>query len=400
MWTARRTRSIRVPAPPREDDDRGREKQGLDSTASYERAGAVLTVDLAAIAANWRALRERLGGAECAAVVKADAYGLGAARVAPAFAAAGCRVFFVAYVAEALALRATLGDAPEILILNGIPSGAEADCAAGGLVPVINSLGQLAAWRECAGRRGEKLPAALQIDTGMSRLGLSEPDVRRIAGDPALLAGIVPRLVMSHLACADEPAHPANAAQRTAFERMRRILPPMPASLANSPGIFLGPAYHFDMARPGAALYGINPTPGAPNPMRPVVTLSAKIVQIHDVPAGAGVGYGHDFVARRPTRLATIAIGYADGWHRRSEAAAFWRGTRLPPAGRVSMDSMTLDVSALPAGSLEPGDMVDLICDGQPVDAVARAAGTIGYEVLTSLGRRFHRRYVDEAEPA
>jgi alanine racemase len=368
----------------------------LDTTASYERAGAVLTVDLAAIATNYCALRARLGGAECAAVVKADAYGLGAAEVAPVLAAAGCRNFFVAHVEEGLALRAALGERAEILVLNGLPPGAEADCAAAGLVPVINSLEQLSAWRATA--RGEKLPAALQIDTGMSRLGLCEPDIARIADDPTLLAGIAPRLVMSHLACADEPAHPANERQRATFERLRGLLPPMRASLANSPGIFLGPAYHFDMARPGAALYGVNPTPGAPNPMRPVVTLSAKIIQLHDVPAGTGVGYGHDFLAERPTRLATIALGYADGWHRRSGAAAFWKGTRLQLAGRVSMDSMTLDVSALPAGSLVPGDLVDLICAEQPVDDVAMAAGTIGYEVLTSLGHRFHRRYVGATE--
>jgi alanine racemase len=368
-------------------------KQEPDPSAVL--AGAVLTIDLAAIRANYRLLRERLGGAGCAAVVKADAYGLGAAKVAPALLREGCDRFFVAQVGEGIALRAVLPGPVDILVLNGLPPGAEADCAAAGLTPVLNSLEQLAAWRAHARRRGQTLAAALQVDSGMSRLGMQPSEVATLAADPDTLKGLSIRLVMSHLACADEPAHPANAMQRVRFEALRAQLPAAPASLANSSGIFLGAPFAFDLARPGAALYGINPTPAQENPMRPVVGLSARIVQLRDVPAGEGVGYGHTFITKRPMRLATISIGYADGWHRRAASCAYFGKARLPFVGRVSMDSIIVDASSVAAGPLSPGDSVELIGEHQTVDDVAGHAGTIGYEVLTGLGARFHRIYRD-----
>ncbi len=231
-------------------------------------ADAVLTIDLGAIRANYRRLKAELDGVACAGVVKADGYGIGAALVASALAKEGCDTFFVAQLGEGLALRRALGDAGTIHILNGIPPDAEADAAAANLVPVINSGTQLAAWRQAARRCGRRLRAAVQVDSGMSRLGLAPGEVETIAGDPSSFDGIEVTLVMSHLACADEPGHPANERQRLAFERLRHLLPPAPASLANSSGIFLGRPYHYDLARPGAALYGINPTPGkaSPNP--------------------------------------------------------------------------------------------------------------------------------------
>jgi len=358
-------------------------------------AGSILTIDFGALRENHRLLRSLLGAAACAGVVKADAYGLGARKVAAALAADGCRTFFTAHVSEALDLRQALDERHAIYVLNGLPPGSEPDCAEAGVWPVVNCLEQLQAWAALARRRETVLPAALQVDSGMSRLGMAPSEVERLATTPALLQGVETRLVMSHLACADEPDNPANALQRESFDRLRALLPQAPASLANSSGIFLGQPFHYDLARPGAALYGINPTPAKPNPMRPVVRLQSKVVQTREIGDGVGIGYGYASRARATMRLATISLGYADGWHRRASAAAFWNGVRLPFAGRVSMDSIILDISALPPGTLAPGDLVDLMGPEQTVDQVAEQAGTIGYEILTGLGKRFHRRYVD-----
>jgi alanine racemase len=230
----------------------------------------------------------------------------------------------------------------------------------------------------------------------MARLGLPADEVARLAMDRRLLDGVDVALDMSHRACADEPDHPANAAQRARFEAARALLPDAPASFANSSGLFLGPAFLFDLARPGAALYGVNPTPGRPNPMRSVVRLQGRVIQTRPVQAGEAVGYGWSWRAPAATRIATVSVGYADGWLRSlsNRGAAFFGDAALPFAGRVSMDSVTLDAGALPDGALAPGTLVDLLGPAQDVDAVAAAAGTIGYEILTSLGARYARRYV------
>jgi alanine racemase len=358
-------------------------------------AGAILTIDLGAVRENYRRLKARLGGVRCAGVVKADGYGLGAAQVAAALAAEGCDIFFVAHLAEGVLLRRALGSRPVIHVLNGIPPGTEREAVEAGLAAVINSTGQLAAWREAAQQVGRKLMAAIQVDSGMSRLGMAAAAVEAVAADPQVFDGIDVTLVMSHLAGADEPDHPANEQQRLEFERLRAMLPKAPASLANSSGIFLGQRYNYDLARPGAALYGINPTPAETNPMLPVVRLEAKVIQTRMLGADAGVGYGHTFRTKDPLAAATISLGYADGWPRQASAAAFFDGTRLPFLGRVSMDSIILDISALPPGRLKAGDLVELIGPSQTVDQVAALAGTIGYEILTRLRHRFHRRYVD-----
>jgi alanine racemase len=242
-------------------------------------AGATLTVDLGAIRANYRLLRSRLGATACAAVVKADAYGLGAAAVAPALAAEGCRTFFVAHLDEALALRPLLPEA-EIFVLNGLAAGAELECAPHQVTPVLNSLAQVDAWAALGRRLGRAVPAALQVDSGMSRLGVGEAELDKLGASPELLDGIELRLVMSHLACAERQDHPMNREQLRHFGAARARLPKAPASLANSSGIFLGPDFHFDLARPGAALYGLAPVAGAANPMRPVVRLKGRIVQV------------------------------------------------------------------------------------------------------------------------
>jgi alanine racemase len=370
---------------------------GLNSELR-EMQGARLEIDLAAICSNYRLLRERLNGVACGAVVKADAYGLGALPIVTALAQQGCRHFFVAYLDEGLALRPQLPQGTDIIILNGLPRGAERDCAASGLVPVLNSLDQIEAWAGCARELDRRLPAVVQLDSGMARLGLTAREVEELA-DSRLCDTIDLKLIMTHLACADEPHNPANRAQLATFQALLKYLPAAPVSLANSSGIFLGADFHGDLARPGAALYGINPTPGAANPMRPVVRLSARVIQTRRISAGDAVGYGWSFKAGRAMRLATLSIGYADGCHRvvGNVGRVYAGEIALPVVGRVSMDSMTVDISALSEAALAAGDLVDLVGPCQSIDDFAVAAGTIGYEVLTGLGPRLQRVYVGHA---
>ncbi|QDZ00224.1 alanine racemase [Nitratireductor mangrovi] len=368
-------------------------------TAHTLRAGAILTVDLDAVVSNWRLLSKMTKPAECAAVVKADAYGLGAAEVGAALLAAGCKTFFVAHLGEGLDLRRAIGFNSRIFVLNGTPPGTEGEFLKSVLMPVVNTVGELAAWRTLATEAGRSMPVALQLDTGMSRLGLSPGDVAVLAGEPALLAGLSVELIMSHLACADEAVNPANHRQRRELAKLRAVLPKKAqTSLANSSGIFIEQGFHFDLVRPGAALYGINPAPGQANPMRQVAALSARVLQLRDVPAGSYVGYGHAFCSKRRSRLATVSLGYADGWPRAASMSAFFNGEVLPFAGRVSMDVIVVDATGC-ANPPREGDLVDLICQQQSVDDIARAAGTIGYEILTRLGRRFHREYRHSATP-
>jgi alanine racemase len=357
--------------------------------------GTVLTIDLDAVVANYRLLSEKAPGAECAAVVKADGYGLGAAEVVRALAGAGCKTFFVAHLGEALAIRHVAPHAT-IAVLNGAAPGAEAEFAEHGLLPVLNNLEAAAAWTAQGSEDGTRLPAILHVDTGMSRLGLSDGELDRLADDPALLGGVAIRWLMSHLAVSEEPDHPLNAEQRARFEAARARLPALPASLVNSSGIFLGPDYHYDLVRPGAAIYGVNPTPGAANPMRHVVRLEAPILQLRSIDSPRTVGYGAAHAVTRTTKIATIPVGYADGYLRSlsNRGRAFLGGTQVPVVGRVSMDLVTLDVSAVPEVEAYPGAVVEVISERHPVDAVAADAGTIGYEILTSLGARYARRYI------
>jgi alanine racemase len=368
----------------------------FNPTTAAARAGAILTIHLAAIAENYRLLQEQAQPVVCAAVVKADAYGLGAEEVAPVLAQAGCRQFFVAHLDEGVDLRRVLGPGATIAVLHGPLAGTEADFVAHNLVPVLNSLDQVRCWATAAMVAGTRLPAILQVDTGMTRFGLSEADVRTLIDDRQRLGALDVRLLMSHLACADEPGHPANGMQLSLLMQIGRTLGCHRMSLAASSGIFLGSDYHFDLVRPGAALYGIAPQAGRSNPMHPVVRLQGKVMQIRDVPAGTPVGYGHTAITKLASRLATVAVGYADGFLRSlsGRGGGWFNGNHLPTIGRVSMDSVILDATALPEGSLLPGDMVDLIGPDQDLDALARDAGTIGYELLTSLGSRYHRQYI------
>lgn len=356
-------------------------------------AGGVLTIDLAALRHNYSAIARHIAPTRAAAVVKADAYGLGVSRVAPAFYDAGCRDFFVAHLGEAIALKPFLQPDATLYVLNGLQPGTEAACARDGILPVLNSLEQIENWGALAARQGRKLPALLQLDTGMSRLGLSASEFERLLENFALLDNIDIKFVISHLASGDEPENAANARQLANMTALLVRLPKLPVAFANSGGSFLDKSYHFDLARPGVALYGVGPE----NEVVPVLTLSARVIQVRDIDKGAAVGYGGNYVAEGPMRVATIAVGYADGWFRSlsNKGSAFFGDTRLPIIGRVSMDSITLDVSALPEGTLKLGSLVELIGPHQRLEDVARDCDTIPYEILTALGNRYARVYVE-----
>ncbi|HEX2653853.1 MAG TPA: alanine racemase [Xanthobacteraceae bacterium] len=367
------------------------------SGASTADAGGILSIDLAAIVANWRDLKSRIEGAECAAVIKADAYGCGIEPVTAALSDAGCRTFFVAHLDEARRVRANAPHA-RIYVLNGLPPGSSHAYADADLRPVLGSLAEIEEWQSFRGTRGWQGGAALHVDTGMNRLGLRLDEAARLKQSTVSAAGF--DLLMSHFACSDEPGHALNARQMAKFREARSLFPNLPGSLANSSGIFLDPDAHHDLVRPGIALFGGNPTPGHSNPMQPVVTLEGRIIQVRNVEAGETVGYGGAWTARRPTRLAIVSIGYADGLIRAASATdikpgaeAIVSGRYCPLAGRVSMDLLAIDVTDLPSGSVHRGDHATFLSKDITIDDLAVHAGTIGYEILTSLGRRYHRIY-------
>jgi alanine racemase len=358
----------------------------------------VLTIDLDAIVANWRKLEKTGVPAECAGVVKANAYGCGIDAVTRALAAAGCKTFFVATLDEARAAR-TATKSAAIYVLDGFFQNCGDAFAQINCQPVIGDLNELAEWDVYCRRTGWAGGAAIHIDTGLNRLGLPIVDAQSLvpriaAGDHGIT------LVMSHLACAETLHHPLNARQVAAFRETASLFSGVPASLANSSGIFLGSHFVFEIVRPGAAVYGVNPTPEADNPMQAVVDLKARIVQIRNIERGDSVGYGAVWNARRPTRLAIVAAGYADGYFRAGGSNDGTRGAevvvagkRCPVAGRISMDLLAVDITDLPDKTVRRGHMVTLIGEGVTVDELAHHFGTTGYEVLTSLGRRYARAY-------
>jgi len=363
-------------------------------------ANGILTVDLAALAANWRELARRVAPAACAAVVKADGYGCGLEPVTETLFRAGCETFFVAHLAEGRRVRAAAPGAA-IYVLNGMLPGTASAYAGANLHPVIGSLAEFAEWQAYVSATAWHGGAALHVDTGMNRLGMSFEEAAWLAQQPQQERGELV-LLMSHLACAETPEHPLNARQIAAFRGLRTLFPGLPGSLANSSGVFLGPDAHQDLVRPGVALYGANPTPLHVNPMRPVVELHARIVQVRAIAAGETVGYRATWTAKRASRIAIVAAGYADGIFRaasarddRPGADAMVAGRRCPLAGLISMDLLAVDVTALPEDVPRRGDFATLLEHDIGVDELAAHAGTIGYEVLTSLGRRYHRVYRD-----
>jgi len=354
-------------------------------------AGPVLTVDIDAVVANYRLLVERVRPAKVAAVVKADGYGLGATPIARALAHAGCETFFVAHVEEGLTLRLALPSS-HILVLHGFFRHAAAAFADARLIPVLSSLEQVEAWLDSG--RGQ--PSVLHFDTGMSRLGMTARDADLLLDDSQRLRRLNVRLLMSHLACADDANHAKNHDQLDRFEAIHRRFARVPGSLCSSGGCFLGSEFVFDWVRPGIALYGGNPLKDGPNPMNPVAALTAPLLQVRTIDSGETVGYGATYTASGPRRLGVAALGYADGLIRAlgNRGHGVISGIRCPIVGRVSMDLATLDVSAVPQAALALGTPVEFIGPHQSVDELARAAGTLAYEVLTRLGSRVERRYV------
>ena len=372
---------------------------GVPAPAEAE-AGGILTIDLAAVEANWRRLYGMTVPVECAAVLKADAYGCGLERVASRLLKAGCKTFFVADVGEGRRLRA-VAPAAVIYVLNGVLPNTGPALAALNLRPVLNSTTELAEWDTFVAENSWRGGAALHIDTGMNRLGLT-PDEAVAIAHRAKSYGHGFTLLMSHLACADTPDHPMNDKQMRLFREIRILYRGIPSSLANSAGIFLGGSAHCDLVRPGIALFGANPLPGRSNPMRPVVELKGRIIQLRPVKRGDTVGYGATWTAARPSRLAVIAAGYGDGYFRAAGAGkgkiaapVIVAGKRCPIIGRVSMDSIVVDVTDLPQGQPKRGDLATLIGGDLGIDELAAACGTIGYEMLTNLGKRYHRIYKD-----
>jgi alanine racemase len=367
-------------------------------------ATGIITIDLAQVRANWQALARHVAPAECAAVVKADAYGLGAARVIPALFAAGCRTFFVATLDEAASAK-QLAPAAAIYVLDGLLPETAHDLVHLRAIPVLASLGDVRAWASLTNDTTGAPLAAIHMDTGLNRLGMSATEVRQLAGEADVVRKLHVALLMSHLACADEADHPMNAEQLDTFKQHLASLPPARASLAASDGLLLGKAFHFDLVRPGYALYGGQATRERSTPVAPVVRVSARILQVQDVARGDRVGYSASYRARSPRRIATIAAGYADGVFRHASSsdettggAVSIRGARVPFVGRVSMDLITVDVTDIPGPPPERGDWVDLVGPDLTIEDVGAAAGTIGYEVLTRLGDRFHRVYLDQGD--
>jgi alanine racemase len=362
-----------------------------------------LTIDLGALADNWRALARRAAPGRCAAVVKANAYGTGLAEAAPTLWDAGARTFFVAHFSEGLVARRVLPAAATIYVLNGLESGADPeDYAQHRLAPVVGGEEELERWSGFARRRGRPSPCALHLDTGMNRLGFESLARLQTAmathGDASGAD-----LLISHFISSEIAHDPVNQAQIERFEAARAAFPDLPASLANSSGMFLSQRPIYDLSRPGYALFGGNPTPSAPNPMRPVVTLTVAIQQIRWIEAGMSCGYNAHWTAKRPTRLATLLIGYADGLPRgagatdgRPGAEAAVAGRRCSLVGRVSMDLTIVDVTDLPEEAVRAGDRVELLGPTIDLDDFAARSGTIGYHVLTSLGPRYQRKYIHE----
>lgn len=369
----------------------------LPSPSTPSETTAELTVRLGSLAANFRESLRRAAPAAIAPVVKANAYGMGLAPVAHALVNAGADTFFVARMEEGIALRKLL-PRQRIFVLDGIAAGAAPALLSHALTPVLNSLDEVAEWSVLARRERRELDAVLHVDTGMNRSGLSHDELSTlVSGIRHLLDGIKLVLVMSHLARADEPDRDMNWVQLARFKAALALLPSAPASLSASAGIELGRDFLFDLVRPGLGIYGGNPVASRPNPYRTVAVLTGRVLQIRAVQAGDSVGYGAGYTAAQPMTLATVAAGYADGLMRRIAARgrAAIAGYFVPYAGRISMDLTVLDVTSVPANLLARGTGVEFMGDTVTLEELADAAGTITHEVLTSIGPRVHRHYID-----
>lgn len=368
----------------------------VDPTLFTKHAGAELHIDLAAIVQNYHYLQKKVAPAQCGAVVKADAYSLGMFPVAKALAKAGCQEFFVAHLDEGIALRSILGSEYPVYVLHGLPSQTESLFLEHHLIPILNDINQLQRWSSLCQDHQISYSAGIQFDTGMSRFGIGQDEIDQLQHINWDI--FQPTLVMSHLACGDTPNHPTNQHQLKQFQTLKQLVPNTRSSLAASSGVFLGNNWHFDIVRPGVALYGGNPTPDQPNPMQNVISLRGTIIQTRHVPKGAFIGYGATFTAPKAMKLALISIGYADGFFRAfsnktSAISPDFPNIPLALLGRVSMDSLCIDITDLPESAIQVGDSIEMIGNHYPIDQIAPQAGTIGYEILTALGNRYHRIY-------
>jgi alanine racemase len=362
----------------------------------------ILTIDLGAVIHNYTVLKNQAEpGSKMSAVIKANGYGLGAVEIAKAVNRVGCEDFFVSSVEEGIAIRKVLKDV-RIFVLNGFYSSVADAYADHNLIPMLGSFIEIENYKKLGAKRGKKLDAFLSFNTRMNRLGLGSVETEKLIGDMSMLEGINVTGIMSHFACADEKDHPLNETQYKVFDDIARHFPKAEKSLANSSAIFRDKKYHYDLLRPGMALYGLNPTPEVKNPMKPVVSLNVPVIRVRLIYKGASVGYGATWTAEKDTPLATISAGYADGIprHLSNKGALYWKGYRCPIRGRVSMDLTTVDLSAVPENERpKPGDSMELLGEHQSADAMAEDAGTIGYEILTSLGQRYERQYVGLDQP-
>lgn len=360
-----------------------------------------LSVDLGAIAANYHFLKQKCASSRVAAVMKADAYGLGAEEIAPVLYAAGCRDYFVAVPDEGAALRPYVSSDSRIYILNGYYGSQSGLYLSHDLIPVLGHFAEMQAYKSLAVSENRALPAYLNFNIRMNRLGFGEVETDELLQDPGRLDGLDVIGVMSHFASAEDPADPLSEKQYGIFKEISAHFPWAEKSLSNSAGIFRNAAYHFDLVRPGMALYGLNPRPGQANPMQPVVSLSVPVIRRRLVYKGARVGYNATYQFEKDTQIATLSAGYADGLFRAlsNKGILYYNGYACPIRGRVSMDLTTVDLSAVPEDQLPvPGDFMEVIGPHQSADDLAAAAGTIGYEILTALGSRYERRYIKATE--
>jgi len=359
---------------------------------------AELQINLKAVADNYKTLTKRYTGRTCAAVVKANAYGLGAETIVPVLKKQGCRLFFVAQANEAAELFPVLRGGGRIAVLNGVLPGDEEFFIENDVIPVLNDLEQIERWSNLCREYERPAPAFIHLDTGMSRLGLTPLDVSNLVDRySSLLYGFEKAGYMTHPVAADEAGNPVTKEQYDLFMKWYRRLPPAPRGFCNSSAIFRNDDYHLEFCRPGIALWGGNPTPETTNPMRSVVNLKVKVLQVREIDEPQTVGYGGTWQAKRKSKIVTLAVGYADGWLRSlsNSGKLIIKGHEVPYVGRVSMDAITVDITDLPGKTLKAGDMVSLLDDKMTVDDVASAAGTIGYEILTSLGHRYRRVYTE-----
>lgn len=369
-----------------------RPEEVLDDLPSH--CLSAFRVNLDSIAHNFNFLQSQLPKSRCSAVVKADAYGLGMTQIAPTLIKAGCRDFFVATIDEALQLRRVVAES-HIYVLSGLLKGCEDELEHHQIIPVLNDLGQIHLWNQYARNHEKKLPAVIHVDTGMWRLGLPPREVNALVADLSVLAPFDLKLIMSHLACSDSPHHDKNLQQLDAFNDARKRLPQVPASMANSHGIFLGDAYHYDMVRPGRSLYGLGARFLHTDGLCQALQIYAKVLQVSPIGKGETIGYDAMYCVSKPTRIATISIGYADGYVRTlsNHGRVFIHGYEAPIVGRVSMDVITVDVGEVPEHLAIPGAWAEIIGENISADEVALAAGTTSREISSKMGSRFHRIY-------